>query len=135
MSFNHYDNKPLVITLDDYEEYLLLYVDDELTAAEKTAVENFAARHPQVAEELEVLLSTKINTEPVLFENKESLMASAMKLTDVDETLLLYIDDELAGKEKEAIEKRIATVPELQVQYNLLLKTKLDKNQAITYPY
>ena len=135
MSFNHHDNKPLIITLANYEEYLLLYVDDELTAAEKTAVENFAAQHPQVAEELEVLLSTKLTSEDLFFEDKESLLAPNMKVNTVEESLLLLVDDELAGKEKEAIEKRIASVPELQVQYNLLLKTKLDKSEAVIYPY
>jgi hypothetical protein len=135
MSFNNNDNKPLIITPANYEEYFLMYVDDELTAEEKTAVEKFAELHPHLGEELQILLSTKLTDDVVPFEGKESLLAGSMKLSAVEEKLLLYIDDELKGPERTALEKRLQTTPEVQAQYGLLLKTKLDKSEEIIYPY
>ena len=49
-----------MITIENYEEYFLLYVDNELPAELRTAVERFAAEHPQTREELEVLLQCRV---------------------------------------------------------------------------
>ncbi|HVG42856.1 MAG TPA: hypothetical protein VM888_14685 [Chitinophagaceae bacterium] len=135
MSFNNNDNKPLIISLDNYEEYFLMYVDDELTTEEKAAVDAFLLQQPQLREELDILISTKLTDDVLPFEGKESLLAHSMKLNAVDENLLLYIDDELKGNEKKELEKRLHTDAELQFQHNLLLKTKLDRKDIITYPY
>jgi anti-sigma factor RsiW len=135
MSFNNNDNKPLTISLTNYEEYFLMYVDDELTADEKKAVEKFIVEQPQLSEELELLVSTKLTGEELRFENKESLLASNMQLNAFEEKLLLYIDDELPKGEKEALEKRLQTASKVQTEYHLLLKTKLDKSEEIIYPY
>ncbi|MEO6070556.1 MAG: hypothetical protein ABIN57_11260 [Chitinophagaceae bacterium] len=135
MSFNNNDKKPLDITPDNYEEYLLLYVDEELTTEEKLVVANFIALHPHIKEELEILLSTRLSNDPISFDGKESLLSNHMKMTSVTEDLLLFMDDELTGKEKEAVEKKLASDPEVQAQYTLLLKTKGNKNDVVLYPY
>ena len=51
------------ITPENYEEYLLLYVDNELTAAEKEMVDAFLIVHPELQIELDMLMSTRL---PVL---------------------------------------------------------------------
>jgi len=58
----------------NYEEFFLLYVDDELTAADRTAVESFTAGHPDLREELELLLETRLTPEKQSFGNTDALM-------------------------------------------------------------
>lgn len=84
-----FENKSQLIKQDDvaspvnlanYEEWLMMYVDDELNAGEKEAVDDFISSHPAVKKELAVLLQTKLQPEPVLFANKESLYRSERKV-------------------------------------------------------
>ena len=136
MSFNTNDINHLpVITRTNYEEYFLLYIDDELTAAEKAAVENFAAANPDLQAELDLLLNTKLQAEEVYMAGKQSLLADSMLTTDLDEALLLYIDDELPANEKHIVAQKIQSDKTIQLHYQQLQKTKLDKSEAIVFPY
>jgi hypothetical protein len=132
MSSNH---RHIDISRTNYEDYFLLYVDGELSPGECDAVEAFAAVHPDLQEELDILLSTRLNAEPVVFLDKSSLMADSMKLTAIDESLLSYIDGELTGEEKAGLEWEMEKNPDLQAQHQLLLKTKLDHSEKIVYPH
>lgn len=136
MSSNHNHISHTMITRDNYEEYFLLYVDDELTAEEKTAVEAFAALHPDLHEELQMLCSTKLSPGTFdAFENKESLLADSMKVNAFDESLLLYVDDELNAEAKKGVEEKMASEPAYRFQHELLQKTKLDPTEKIVYPH
>lgn len=134
MSFNNNDNNSF-ITLANYEEFFLLYVDNELSDEERIAVDNFLLVHPDLQVEMDILLSTKLTTDEFSLEDKSSLHADSMKLNAIDESLLLYIDDELNDKEKKAVEKKIKENNEFGLQHQLLLKTKLDATETINYPY
>jgi hypothetical protein len=123
------------INRQNYEEYFLLYVDNELSATGRSVVEAFAATHLDLQEELDLLLQTTVlQTTPAVLQDKSFLMADSMKLNAVDDTLLLYIDDELTGDQKKKVEEMLKSKPEYKLQYNLLLNTKLSKEE-ITYPY
>ncbi|MER3464244.1 MAG: hypothetical protein C4329_07330 [Chitinophagaceae bacterium] len=121
------------ITHSNYEEYLLLYVDNELSPEQKAAVDAFLALHPDLQAELELLQSVVLPTEEITI-NKEDLFAERMSLNSIDESLLLYIDDELSFDEKSKLAAQIEENKITQAQYQLLLKTKLDKNEVIAYP-
>jgi hypothetical protein len=122
----------LHITRANYEAYFLMYVDGELTPAQCNTLEAFAALHPDLQEELDLLLTTKLDAETVSFD-KAFLMADSMKQNVIDESLLLYIDNELKGEEKKKIEEQLANDSTYQYQYNLLLQTKLPA-EVISYP-
>ena len=65
----------MIITTDNYEEYFYRYCEGELTAEERSAVERFAAQHPELAEELSLYDPTlKLEESPMSFPDKESLM-------------------------------------------------------------
>lgn len=130
MSFN--PNDP--IGLHNYEEWFILYLDNELSATEKASVENFVAQHPQLAEELNMLLSTKLPFDDTSFAGKEELFSAAMKAATVDEALLLYIDNELPSAERITVEKKITASADYALQHSLLLQTKLDAAEAVHHP-
>jgi hypothetical protein len=135
MSFNPNDNNPSIISRNNYEEYFLLYADNELTEAERLQVEQFLMANPDLQTELDLLLSTKLPLEQVRLENKESLLAESMKLNAIDEALLLYIDNELDEAEKLQVEEKLKRDKAYQIQYEGLLQTKPGIEDVITYPY
>jgi hypothetical protein len=135
MSFNNHHINNTIITRDNYEEYFLLYVDEELTVAEKAAVDAFAMLHPDLKEELDILLSTKLPLQDINLENKQVLFADSMKVSTVDESLLLYIDNELPSAETAKVEEKIKADADFKRQHQLLLKTKVDAAEKIIYPY
>jgi cytoskeletal protein RodZ len=64
----------------NYEEFFLLYVDGELTAAERREVESFAATKPQFQQELNLLLQTKVEpAHEVVFPDKSLLYKEEKK--------------------------------------------------------
>lgn len=68
------------VTLQNYEEYLLLYTDNELNAADTAALEKFASENLAVKKELDLLQFTRLQPEPVIFPDKQSLYRAEEKV-------------------------------------------------------
>jgi len=62
-----------LIDLANYEEWLVLYLDNELSGTQRTSVDQFIAKHPSVKEEFAILMRTKLQPEIIVYANKESL--------------------------------------------------------------
>lgn len=121
----------------NYEELFLLYLDGELPAADAKAVEQFVADNPDLAVELEALRQTRLLPgEPVDFPFKESLYKNTASIdaSSYEEQLLSYIDDELAGAEKESMEALLMKNPEATAYLHLLQQTKLEA-EPVPFPY
>jgi hypothetical protein len=135
MSFNPNDNNLSPISRNNYEEYFVLFADNELSDKERLSVEQFLVLHPDLQQELDLFLSAKLPLEQINLEDKESLLAHNMKLNAIDEALLLYIDNELNEKEKISVEERLKADQAYQLQYKALLQTKSEPSEAVVYPY
>jgi hypothetical protein len=61
------------IGIDNYEEFFLLYIDNELNESGKEAVEKFVLQHPQLQDEFTLLKQTVLPQEKITFSNKKSL--------------------------------------------------------------
>ena len=61
------------INRDNYETFFLLYVDNELSAPERNALELFIQDNADLQEELEMLQQSTIEPEPIIFKGKSSL--------------------------------------------------------------
>ena len=125
----------IIINRQNYEGYFLLHVDGELTKEQSTIVINFAALHPDLQQELQLLLATKLSPEVLSFPDKNSLYAQNRADSLVDEDLLLYIDGELLPEQALAIQKRINEDGAYRQLYKQLKATKLDDTEQITYPF
>ena len=119
------------ITRENYEEYFLLYIDNELSAAEKAAVETFAMLHPDLGEELELLQGTRLEADSLPFTAKDNLFADNIRMQSVDESLLLYLDNELEGDEKKRVKFEIEHNPSYKTQFLQLQSVKLDPRDKI----
>ncbi|HXB91124.1 MAG TPA: hypothetical protein VNU72_02500, partial [Puia sp.] len=109
-----------MITRDNYEEWFLLYADNELTVADRQLVERFVAGNPDLGEELKALLQCRLDpkdaAERFIFTDKLSLMryeqryeyagtpndeqVSAINTGNYEELFLQYIDGELDGAKR-----------------------------------
>jgi hypothetical protein len=82
-----------MITRDNYEEFFLLYTDNELSAAEIHAVERFVAEHPDLREEWEALLQCRLSPDTHLaFPDHEALLKPVPESSADSGALLYYID-------------------------------------------
>lgn len=61
------------ITLDNYETWFLLFIDNELSLADRKKVELFVLQHPNLQPAFELLVQTKLAPEEWVFKNKEEL--------------------------------------------------------------
>jgi hypothetical protein len=68
-----YRSESLEISLHNYEEQFLLYVDNELNATDAANVETFVLQHPALQETFTLLKNTKLEPEAVSFPDKQLL--------------------------------------------------------------
>ena len=120
----------------NYEEFFILYWDDELAAAEKQAVENFVEQNADLREEFDILGEARFTPDAaVQFKEKDFLLNNSfINITNYEEQLLNYIDDEITAKERKEVEKFLAQNPDAQKELALLQKTKLQPEDAISFP-
>lgn len=119
------------INRHNYEEFFLLFADNELCAADRKAVEIFVAENPDLKKELQLLLQTVSSIDDVVFENKEQLLKPVV--TPLQEQLLLHIDDELAAAEKQQLQQLINTDAAAAKEFALLQQTKLQPDTNIVF--
>lgn len=120
------------INRHNYEEFFLLYVDNELSAAERNAVELFVQENADLKEELLMLQQTIFNSDAVIFENKQTLLKE--EITPLQENLLLYIDGELSAAAKLNMQQLLATDAAANKEFTVLQQTKLVADTAIVFP-
>ncbi|MBL7731337.1 MAG: hypothetical protein JNM88_09175 [Chitinophagaceae bacterium] len=119
------------INRHNYEEYFILYMDNELSSADRRLVEDFIAANPDLKDELDTLLQYKLEPDTsITFANKESLLVNdshthGISLSNYDEWLLLYTDNELDADGKVLVEQFCAKHPAIQKELDLLLQAKL----------
>jgi hypothetical protein len=119
----------VIINRHNYEEFFLLYVDNELNEAQRLEVESFAQQNPDLAAELEILKqSTLIADDDINFTNKAVLFKkeAGINAANYEEYFLLLIDNELTKQEQSEVEKFVLKHPELQDEFTVLKQTKLE---------
>ena len=117
------------INLHNYETFFLMYVDNELLAAEREMVEAFVGEYPYLREELELLQDTVLQMDDDMSIDKTSLLKSAA----VEEWMLLHLDNELNGDAKDKLLQHIQSNESLQKDWKLLQQTKLDSQEVCVF--
>jgi anti-sigma factor RsiW len=118
------------INRHNYEEYFILYLDNELSSDDRRMVEAFVLQHPDLKEELDILLQYKLVPDTnITFTGKEELMKvngdTPITLTNYDEWLVLYMDNELTAGQRVAVEQFITDNPSAKEELALLQRTQL----------
>jgi len=124
----------MIVNVQNYETYFLLYIDNELSATEKAAVELFIQQNPSYQQELTLLQNAKLgfseNTseesaeEKIIFEDKLSLY----QISESDTACLLYLEHEMLASEVAQFEEKLAKDPHLQISLPKWRKTLISQN-------
>jgi anti-sigma factor RsiW len=126
-----------MITRDNYEEFFLLYVDNELSIADRQRVERFVDDHPDLREEWEILRQCQLQPEqPPAFPDKSVLRKPEVDAAAADPAVdfLSYIDGELHGKELTATEDLIRQHPHALQELELWRQTISYPDMTLTFP-
>jgi len=144
-----------MITRNNYEEFFLLYVDNELSPAERQAVEEFVDGHPDLKEEWELLLQCRMSPdEGPAFLDKEGLLkqgaqwqdeltgigmpgskkASLIDAGNYETWFLSYIDGELDEPARQAVVDFVRLHPEKGIELQRLQQTVNIPDPAILFP-
>ncbi|WP_431212443.1 hypothetical protein ACQ86N_43180 [Puia sp. P3] len=89
-----------MITRENYQEFFLLYVDNELSAADASALEEWVAANPDLMEEWESLQFCRVDPdEKVIFPGKEGLLRAG------DDGIAGIGEDEVEGIGEDRVER------------------------------
>jgi len=125
------------INRNNYEEYFLLYADNELSASDKIMVEDFVCQNPELEEELLIFKQSVIKPdEDCVLEDKGSLYKEPPFIShdNYQEILIMYTDNELNEREREQTETFLLQNANLGNELMLLQKTKLVPDSSIRFP-
>jgi hypothetical protein len=119
-----------MITRHNYEDFFILYMDNELGSDERRMVETFVLQHPDLKEELDLLLQYKLVPDTAItFNGKEDLLKvngdTPVTMTNYEEWLLLYLDQELTAVQKNNVEQFLSANPAIQKEFSVLQRTRL----------
>jgi cell pole-organizing protein PopZ len=109
-----------MITRDNYEEFFLLYIDNELSVSDRETVERFVAHHPDLQDEWKSLLHCRLlPEEQLVFPDRETLYRTEMMEEEEDlprfspDLSIVFPDKASLYKEEE--DKRIIWLPWLRI--------------------
>jgi hypothetical protein len=128
------------ITRFNYEEYFLLYTDNELTPAERRAVEEFVQENPDLREELSMLQQATLRADrKIVFDDKASLLKNSAPANPVNESnyeeyFILYGDNELTNEEKDLVEQFVYRHPQYQSEFEILQQARLEPEMSTLFP-
>jgi anti-sigma factor RsiW len=129
----------MTINRNNYEEFFLLYVDQELSDADRRAVEIFVSENPDLEQELSMLQGTRISPdESISFADKDALLRPSANdfpvgLANIRELFLLYVDQELGENERKSVEEFAAQHPQLQHELKLLKQTVIEPDTEVRF--
>ncbi|MEQ1733452.1 MAG: hypothetical protein ABL940_07250 [Bacteroidia bacterium] len=120
------------ITLHNYEEYIIDYIDGTLSTEDVADLLLFVEQHPTIKAELELLTATALPTivEPIIYTNKHALKK---EITYTNETIIAYLSNELNANETNAFTAELATNATLQQEVNLFKPTFLVADDTLVY--
>ena len=123
----------MIIHRDNYEMYFLLYVDNELSADERMAVEEFVLAYIDVKPELDLLSNTALPRDEIVFDAKAGLYKHELKQNLLEERMLLYLDNELDPPLAGLMEAEINADNNQKREWDVLQLTKLDRSEKISF--
>lgn len=123
------------INRNNYESWLLDYLDDNLTAEEKHCVEEFLSVNPDIHEEFQQVQEFKIEPPETTFKFKHSLKKQELIVepTGIDSQIIAAIENDLSEKETLELKQQMIADEETLNTYKLFQLTKLQANDEITF--
>ncbi|MCP9752673.1 anti-sigma factor [Ferruginibacter sp. HRS2-29] len=121
------------INRDNYETIFLLYIDNELSVAERKTVEEFVAQNPDLQAELQQLQDVVLTPDELPVFDKNSLLRTSLAEDTMEEKMLMLLDKELDEEEAGALQKTIGADAYLQKEWNILQLATLDADDKVIF--
>ena len=127
------------INRDNYEEYFLLYADNELTDSEKAEVLMFVKHNKDLEEEFRMIhhtisrpdASVQLTDKSFLFRNNATAFINEK---NYEEVFVLYHDNELTQNEKLETEEFLAIHKQLKNEFELIGLARLTPESSVVFP-
>ncbi|MEP7252692.1 MAG: hypothetical protein ABI683_09940 [Ginsengibacter sp.] len=126
------------INRNNYEEYFLLYADNELTDNEKIEVLKFIRENKDLENEFKTIQDTICKPDNIVMQDKSSLLRATendfVTEKNYEEIFVLYHDNELGSEEKTGTELFLRDNPHLRKEFDFIGRAKLTPDKSITFP-
>lgn len=126
------------ISKENYEEYFLLYADDELTEQERREVQLFVESHPEYQQEFFDILSTVQQAPDLFLADKTFLFKdrsdSFIDEKNFEEKFILYHDNELNEEEQSFVAHFLKKNPRYEEAFHLIGRAQLAPDAGIRFP-
>jgi hypothetical protein len=125
------------IDRQNYEEFFLLYVDNELNVEQKKQVELFVFENPDLEEELVMLRQSKLVPDSaVIFPDKFRLTKheeeqQSITLDNYEEWFVMWTDHELNLDQRTMVEKFLLIHPGKRAELEKFAQTKLEPEEIL----
>jgi len=126
------------INRNNYEEYFLLYADNELSPTEKKVVEIFLQENVDLKEEfLMIKMTVNAPEEEIKLLDKSFLLKKEpvfINENNYEEIFVLYFDNELSISQKTEVENFVSENSKYKNDFELIGKAKFVAEPPIIYP-
>ncbi len=122
-----------IITRNNYEEFFLDYIEGEICAQNKEALEAFLVHHPDLKKELDEMMGVDFTCDATPIENESASLKDIPFQENFDDFCIAHLEGDLDTYEKEVFESYITSHPDKKNDFNLYAKTKVVADSAIVF--
>lgn len=127
------------INRHNYEEYLLDFIEGNLSEAEAIAVNSFLDKNPDLKAEAEQLLDCNLNPESFHFNNKAALKKDLTTdiegITKFEQLSIAFLENDISEEEQQQLDTMLKKSDLKQHEHQILQNTKLNADLDVVFPY
>jgi len=127
------------INRHNYEEYLLDFIEGNLTEEEAIAVNSFLDKNPDIKAEAEQLLDCNLNQEHYHFKNKallkKDLSIDIEGITKFEQLSIAFLENDITSEEQLQLDEMLKKSEAKQYEHQVLQNTRLNADLAVIFPY
>jgi len=125
-----------MITRDNYEIWFLDYLEERLQPEQEEMVRQFAATHPDLAEELDLFAPALTADSLLVYPGKEKLKKEALHDTSfLENQVVAAMENDLAEGDRLQLEDWLAVHPDQYKMAQMLYKCRLHPDQDTRFPH
>lgn len=122
-----------IITRNNYEEFFIDYIEGEIGAQDKEALEAFLIQHPDLKKELDEMMNIDFTCDAAPVENKSTSLKEIPFQENFDDFCIAHLEGDLNTYETEAFEAYMASHSEKKKDFSLYKKTKVSADSSIVF--
>jgi hypothetical protein len=123
------------INSNNYEEYLIDYLDGSLNPKLEAELLSFLEQHPDIESEIEGLNMIRLETENLVYDFKEGLKKSIRETGEItidnfENFAIAFYEDDLSPREQEQLQNFIKDHPALEADFQMISALKLSTDDV-----